>query len=591
MPAKIVQWAEYENYEPAEWQKSESRVSEELKSCPGLERHGRSKLEKFLKEQEISSIQEMDYKLRIEYEKYISINPNRKQMYLRGYDQVMQYVIQNQMQTLEGKRKYQWRYKNETLFLRYYPDPAIAAEFLDSRNMECLIWNFEKNCSEVMKRQVFQALTCILKNVTNTMCRRAKLLALQYLYSYCREKSIKDIEELEETDIEQYREYIDKNCSNKTVAKQYMAVLNICRRESFVQSDEIHWHAGVWYIERLHLPEYRLNQSSSRKSISFLEIHDPVNRRYAQEFMKYELGINGQAVSTVIQRYVEVRHFIEYMEGKGVRLNNCTEKLLEGYFRHLQDKKLDAKGYNERVLEITYFIRFLTVKRYLKPIPFYPEYYYQKVLPVHHNRSVKDEVSREIIRNLKNFPEHLRCMFLHLWCLGLRASEVCTLKGDAYYWQGEDPWIKIYQVKMKSYKRIPIPKGLYDVMNVYLEKHKIRPDEYVFKNKKGGAFLYQTFRQQMLKYCEINQIQNGEYLFQSHDYRHTVATIFYDSGVSLQSIRDYLGHLYDEMTRQYIDYMPKKVEQANTEYFLNKENDLAARWKKGDSYGRKKDLL
>ena len=182
-------------------------------------------------------------------------------------------------------------------------------------------------------------------------------------------------------------------------------------------------------------------------------------------------------------------------------------------------------------------------------------------------------------------------MFLHLWCLGLRASEVCTLKGDAYYWQGEEPWIKIYQVKMKSYKRIPIPKALYDVMNVYLEKHKIRPDEYVFKNKKGGAFLYQTFRQQMLKYCEINQIQNGEYLFQSHDYRHTVATIFYDSGVSLQSIRDYLGHLYDEMTRQYIDYMPKKVEQANTEYFLNKENDLAARLKKGGSYGRKKDLL
>lgn len=95
MPAKIVQWAKYENYEPAEWKKSESRVSEELKSCPGLERHGRSELETFLKEQEISSIQEMDYKLRIEYEKYILINPNRKQMYLRGYDRVMQYVIQN----------------------------------------------------------------------------------------------------------------------------------------------------------------------------------------------------------------------------------------------------------------------------------------------------------------------------------------------------------------------------------------------------------------------------------------------------------------------------------------------------------------
>ena len=29
--------------------------------------------------------------------------------------------------------------------------------------------------------------------------------------------------------------------------------------------------------------------------------------------------------------------------------------------------------------------------------------------------------------------------------------------------------------------------------------------------------------------------------------------------VSLQSIRDYLGHTYEEMTRQYIDYMPQRI--------------------------------
>ena len=38
-------------------------------------------------------------------------------------------------------------------------------------------------------------------------------------------------------------------------------------------------------------------------------------------------------------------------------------------------------------------------------------------------------------KKLSNFPEHLRMMFLHLWCIGLRISEVCTLKGDAYYRQ------------------------------------------------------------------------------------------------------------------------------------------------------------
>lgn len=192
----------------------------------------------------------------------------------------------------------------------------------------------------------------------------------------------------------------------------------------------------------------------------------------------------------------------------------------------------------------------------------------------------------EILQKLYKFPEHLRCMFLHLWCLGLRASEICMLKGNAYEQCGRDRWIQIYQVKMKTYKRIPIPDGLYEIMQVYLKKHGIQPEDYIFKNQKGGAFLYQTFRIQMLKACAENQIQNGDYIFQSHDYRHTVATMFYDNKVSIQSIRDYLGHTYEEMTRQYIDYMPQKIAEANEQYFSNPGNSLAACLKKGESDGR-----
>ena len=89
---------------------------------------------------------------------------------------------------------------------------------------------------------------------------------------------------------------------------------------------------------------------------------------------------------------------------------------------------------------------------------------------MHHNRSVEEDVYMEIIQNLSQFPEHLRMMFLHLWCVGLRVSEVCTLKGDAYDIQNGDCWIKVYQVKMKNYKRVPIPITLYRLMQVYLKK-------------------------------------------------------------------------------------------------------------------------
>ena len=86
----------------------------------------------------------------------------------------------------------------------------------------------------------------------------------------------------------------------------------------------------------------------------------------------------------------------------------------------------------------------------------------------------------------------------------------------------------------------------------------------------------------MLKACRENEIANGEYIFKSHDYRHTVATMFYDNDVSLQSIRDYLGHTYEEMTRQYIDYMPKKIALANEEFFSTQESSLASWLKKGE---------
>lgn len=76
----------------------------------------------------------------------------------------------------------------------------------------------------------------------------------------------------------------------------------------------------------------------------------------------------------------------------------------------------------------------------------------------------------EMIHKLPLFPEKPRLVFLHLWALGLRCNEVCTLKGNAYYMQGRDAWIQVYQYKMKNYKKVPIPLALYKLMKVYIRK-------------------------------------------------------------------------------------------------------------------------
>ena len=196
---------------------------------------------------------------------------------------------------------------------------------------------------------------------------------------------------------------------------------------------------------------------------------------------------------------------------------------------------------------------------------------------------MEEKAADEILQKLHQFPENLRMMYLHLWGIGLRINEVCTLKGDAYYIQGRDTWIQVYQIKIKTYKRIPIPAAVYQLMQVYLKRHHIGADSYIFQNKQGGAYQSSTFRSQMIKYCRELGIQDGEYMFRAHDYRHGVATYFYDSGVSIQGVRDYLGHAYEEMTRQYIDYMPDKIDQSNQEFFTKPGNSLMARLKEGDA--------
>lgn len=81
----------------------------------------------------------------------------------------------------------------------------------------------------------------------------------------------------------------------------------------------------------------------------------------------------------------------------------------------------------------------------------------------------------------------------------------------------------------------------------------------------------------MMACGNIPSLKEG-YIFRSHDWRHTLATFLYENGTSLQSVREYLGHEYEEMTEQYNDYMPKRIDKENESFFEKEENNLAARF-------------
>lgn len=587
MPVYLLQQAEAKRETDGDIEQKQQQLAKELDTYSAADKLRVSRLKMFLSNVNVWHVSEMDYLLRIKFEKYllesglslVSIKRN-----LKTYDKIKQYEIAEQVQTLAGKRKYEWKYQNKVLYLRYHPDSRIVQEFSAVRQKGILIWDFGRTCSEILKRQIFCTLNYVIEEVTNLAARKNKLLALKSFYNFCAGQKITDVGLLELEHLALFQTILKSQGAQ--AESRYMFIVNVCRKCAFVEDTKIQWNATVWYLERFHLTKERMDESKSLESISFMEVRRKENREILQAYMKYELGVTGQAISTIVHRFIFIRNFLEFLECNEMLAIECTASEIEKYANILLERQIQPKGYNERLSGIGHFFKFMEVRKYIIRIPFHVEYFMQKAVRVHHERSVEYEIYMEILNKLYRFPEHLRCMFLHLWCLGLRVSEICMLKGNAYDRQGNDCWIQVYQVKMKTYKRIPIPEGLYRVMEVYLKKHHIQPEDYIFTNTKGGPCLCQTFRYQMLKACAENEIKNGNYIFKSHDYRHTVATMFYDNHVSIQSIRDYLGHTYEEMTRQYIDYMPQRIAAANDDFFGIQGNSLASQLKKETGYGK-----
>ena len=144
----------------------------------------------------------------------------------------------------------QLKYEKQVMFLPYIPDQDLAAEFEYIHDKSELVWDFSRNASEKLKRQIFQVLCYALENIKDGKDRRVRyLLPLKWLYEFCIEKEIGDIECLEIAQIQGLETIVAGKVVN---VKNSMQIVDNSRKILFVSGQEIHWHANVWYLERFN---------------------------------------------------------------------------------------------------------------------------------------------------------------------------------------------------------------------------------------------------------------------------------------------------------------------------------------------------
>ena len=460
-------------------------------------------------------------------------------------------------------------FKQDKLFLLYIPNKKKAQSFRQVVDKNDLLWDLTRIHSSQLVRQT-KILLCEILNMDKAQRHRRYFLEpLKALIQFCDKYGIDDIEEMEQAD--ENRFYLYLNNEPEIIKKQASKIVEFARRTLFLTDPETNWRACIWYMDRFQFDKSRINASSPVKSLSFINIYEKENRWYLQLYAKYLVGISDLSLSNIRNTISFISQFLKYLDGQSKKVTELEMQDIADYVSVLDESDIKYSTFNRYITHMHTFLQFLKMKN-IEVLKFYPERFLKKGFSEHNERSVPEKTIAHLIKELPAFPEHLQLMYLILFCTGIRKSEVCTIKSGAFYSQGNENWMRIYQSKMRREKVIPVPSLLVGLVNDYEKKYGIKNGEYLFKNKKGGAFNGQTFSNQMIRECKARGIACGDYIFRAHDYRHNLATSMYGNGVSIQGVRDYLGHSSENMTKQYIDFMPERIVSAEDKYFSKNQS-------------------
>lgn len=539
----------------------------------------RNKVLLYLMEHGIQDCKEIDYDVRSDYKESLKGSGCRKlHEYVKAMDVLKLEAIRKENISNPLKPK-ALKYSGEKLFLLYHPDYEVAKTFYYIRDKEELLFDFSLEGSEIVKRQIFKMLTYVLEEKKDWHDRRERfLIPLKRLYIFCNENAVEDIELLTAEQIGAFRLSMEGKVGTKT--DTYMQIIYNITKYLFITAKNTNWDANIWYLERFSFNDGRVNPAREIERITFNQISDD-NRTLLKDYMKYQIGIAQRtSLQTIRCQYYDIVIFLKYCDAEKWSLTEVDAERMEKYIASVDAEDIQAESYNHRIISVARLFDYMKSKKLVEREPLQFDYYLKTVHVKHNDRTVSIENQKQVLKKLKHLPLYLRLMFLNLWCEGIRVCELCVIKAGMYRWDGQDAWLKLYQNKMKKEKCIPIPVELYKIMKKYIEDTGIKADEYVFQNKKGGAYDAGTFTKQMKR--ELKKAGLMEYDFKAHDFRHTIGTsLNKDYNVSIEAIREFLGHNSSDMTKQYIDFVPEMLDLANENYFSKEENKLATYIKKG----------
>ncbi len=534
-------------------------------------------IEAYYEMNDISIFSEIDYQSRRNFLNYlnrISLPKSVIEENIRTFDKL---VIDSfpKSAALSPKATSDYIYNGEELFLLYINNYEMASLFSKTTEKEELYWNFKNINDSQLANQTKAVMLYIISNITDYKEMRSTLLSLKILLNFCLKNNADNYLHISDFDEAKFKIYWQNTEPRGKAA--LTKIINFVRKIVFITAAEFHKDSNVWYLERFKLDKKRINISCPILTLSFLDINNDDNKLAIQAYMDYLLGISDRSLETIRSSHQIIKNFLKTLESKNKSLTNYDLKDFDRYLHLLGSNSNETKA---RYVNVLFrFIDYIECNQVLKQNIYIPPEYKFKVGSTHITRTVPEPVYVKILKNLDSFPPDLRLMYLLLLCTGLRKSEICVLKREDF--NSENGFFCFaYQTKTKSTKRIPIPPRLFEEVCNYQQKYQVLPDNYLFKNKKGGPYNSNTFSINMKAECLKIGIAEEVYSFKAHDYRHLIATEMYSSDCKHNVIKRFLDHNNSWMTDRYIDNKEEKALE-DQRIFLSKNSEYLERISNG----------
>ncbi len=366
---------------------------------------------------------------------------------------------------------------------------------------------------------------------------------------------------------------------------------------AFILANRLRKSANQWLPEELTIEEmydydvwdltvlgYQRNPTHSDSTTANFA---SIKQEWLKEACKRLIKLRSAtfALSSIGSKISNIKYFSRFLSQRYPNLlaNELNRQVIEDYLVYLKEKKLSASTRIHRISSLRDLLEYSAAMNWVdvpkNPLIFNQDFpAREKALP----RYIPDDVLKQLDENLQYLPDPIARMVIVVREVGMRISELCTLKFDCLRQDAQGEWwIEYKRFKSKDEHSVPIRAevaGIIQTQQAYIREHLGKKFNYLFCTTKNPNYFEKfgqaanqfpldyfepvpkIIRQEILRgylrlLANLKQIKGADGqvfpLSQIHQFRHTKGTELINNGVGIEYVKRYLGHNSFSMTLRY----------------------------------------